>query len=693
MTVYRDAWGIPHVRAESVTELAFEQGRATAADRAWQLEIGRLRAEGRTATLVGEAGVEWDRFARRTRLAETAQRAYDALSAEAQAFVSAYVDGVNAAVDGGLTAVELDELDATPGQWQPWTPLGVFLVQHILFGSIASKLWRQRVADVAGEEALDLLRTEGLPHGSNAYAVAGGLTASGRPLVAGDPHRLFEDPNVYAQVRLACPEFDVVGFAFPGVPGVQHFAHAGEVAWGVTNAAADYQDVYLERLERRDGGVWALGPDGWEECAAHVEKIEVRDGAPVEVEVIVTGRGPVFLGEPHKHAMSARTTSWALGDLGFEALLPLLRARTVADVDLAFAHWVEPVNNFVIADSQGTVLHRVGGKVPQRPEPHWQLPADGTAGHGWTGWVEPLPRTPVPADGRIVTANDRISEEYAEIGDDFAPSYRADRITELLDGLMAGRTDLTAEQAGAVLTDTHQNAGQVLLAAIKDLADLEDAADDVRRRLLEWDGAMDADSAGAALYSAVRDAAVARICAAPDLAMLHEENPYGDLWAPWFRLAGRVAVSLHVILQVERPFGLDRSEVLRGALADVAAVPAADAPDTWGAVHTFHAIHELESFGIHRAPVAPATPMPGDSDCVVATSPLTGTTLTVRGPVARYVWDLADRPGAERGSLWAVPLGAAGDPHGVHHHDQHDLWTSGRFVPVVTDWDQLEEER
>lgn len=682
MTVYRDDWGIPHVRAESVTELAFEQGRVTAADRAWQLDIGRLRAEGRTATLVGEPGVEWDEFARRSRLADTAQRAYAALSAETQAFVSAYVDGVNAAIDAGATAVELDELRATPGRWEPWTPLGVFLVQHILFGSIASKLWRQRVAEVAGDDALGWLRTESLPHGSNAYAVGRGLTADWSPLVAGDPHRVFEDPNVYAQVRLACPEFDVAGFAFPGVPGVQHFAHAGDVAWGVTNAAADYQDVYTEQLERRGDSIWALGPGGWERCAAHVEKIEVRDGAPVEIEVVVTDRGPVFLGGPDAaQAMSMRTTSWALGDLGFEALLPLLRARTVGDVDLAFEHWVEPVNNFVIADRQGTVLHRVGGRVPQRPESHWQLPADGAAGHGWTGWVEPLPRTPVSDDDYIVTANDRISPAYAAIGDDFAPSFRADRIRELLDK----HTGLMSTHAGAILTDAHQNAGQVLLAAIKDLSDLAVGAEDVRRRLLDWDGAMDADSAGAALFSAVRDAVVQRICAAPDLAMLREENPYGELWAPWFRLPGRIAVSLHVILQAERPFGIDLDEVIGGALDEVAA---AEVPDTWGDAHAFHAIHDFQLLGIDREPAVPATPMPGDSDCIVATTPIPGTNLTARGPVARYVWDLAEG----NTSWWVVPLGAAGDPRDVHHHDQHQLWATGQYIPVVTDWDKLTEE-
>jgi len=153
MTVYRDAWGIPHVRADSVTELAFEQGRVTAVDRAWQLEIGRRRGDGRTAAMLGAAGVEWDTFSRRAGLADTAQRAFDRLSAETRAFVEAYVDGVNEAFDRGVTAAELDELGTTPGRWQPWTPLSVFLVEHILFGSFPSKLWRHRLAAVVGDDA------------------------------------------------------------------------------------------------------------------------------------------------------------------------------------------------------------------------------------------------------------------------------------------------------------------------------------------------------------------------------------------------------------------------------------------------------------------------------------------------------------------------------------------------------------
>ena len=114
--------------------------------------------------------------------------------------------------------------------------------------------------------------------GSNAWAVHGSLRA-GAPLVAGDPHRLLELPGVYQQVRLACPEFDAVGFAFPGVPGLPHFGHAGHAAWGITNAMADYQDLFAEELRRTASGIEARGPPGWEP-ARPGETVLVRGAEP-----------------------------------------------------------------------------------------------------------------------------------------------------------------------------------------------------------------------------------------------------------------------------------------------------------------------------------------------------------------------------------------------------------------------------
>jgi len=662
MTVWRDAWGIPHVRGRDVLEVAFEQGRATAQDRRWQLEIERLRGEGRAAELVGDGGVEWDVFARRARIAETARRAYDRLADETRAFVDAYVDGVRAGLDTA-PAPELDRLGPPPGQWQPWTPLAVFLVQHIHFATYPTKLWRHRIATTVGPEAVDLFRTEGLPNGSNAFALGGGRTSSGQPLVAGDPHRIFEAPNVYAQVGLACPEFDVIGFAFPGVPGVQHFAHAGEVAWAVTNAMADYQDVFAERLERRGDEVWAKGPDGPELVARTVEMVAVRDGAPVEVEVLVTARGPVVVGGPDDaEAFSLRAPSYVLGDLGFEALLPLLRARSVADVDTALGHWVEPVNNWLVADRAGRVLHRVGGRVPTRD------------GNDWTGWVADLPRIEVPPDGRAITANDRTTPDFDVLSDHFAPRFRAGRIAELLDG--AG--SMAVPEAVAVLADTRQNAGRGLLDALDALTGLAAPAARLTEQLRSWDGRMDAVSREAALFVAVRAAVVERICAAEVLAPLREPCPYGGLYAPWFHLPTRVAASLHLLLDRERAFGLDLGQLLADAVTEVAE---RSPGGTWGEHHVFAPLHALSAFGLDPGDLVPTPPDPrlaGDSDCVAATGWLPGHDGCVRGPVARYVWDLADRTR----SRWAVPLGASGEPGSPHAADQFAAWSSAVLVPV-----------
>ncbi len=660
--VFRDEWGIPHVRGASPTEVARLQGWATARDRAWQLEIERLRGEGRTAELLGPAGLEWDVFARRARLAAVARAAFERLDGETQGFLTAYVEGVRSGLEIA-SSPELDGLGPAPGTWQPWTPLAVFWVQQILFGSYPSKLFGARAARVLGAEA-GLFRTEGLAGGSNAYAVGGGRTRSGRPLVAGDPHRLFEAPNVYLQVRLACTDpddpFDVVGMTFPGVPGVQHFAHAGEVAWGITNAMADYQDLFRIDLTRDEDGSVRSGSGP---VRRSVERVLVRDQEPIEVEVLETDRGPVVLGGPDDGwGQVLRTPGHELGDLGFGALLPLLRARSVADVEAAVAHWVEPVNSWVIADVAGEVVHTVGGRVPRREE----------SGE-WTGWVDPLPRRTASAAGAVVTANDRCMPEFDVLADAFAPPFRANRIRQLLDD--AGPLD--AEQAIAVLADTTQTAGKALLALVP--------VDLLPAKLPEWDGAMD-DSPVAAWYAALRTEVVDRICAAPALAPLREPSAYGSLYEPWFDLPARVASALHVILAAERPFGLDPRALVAEAARTVH--ESADTA-TWPQRHRFWPLHALEQLGLPHARTTPATALPGDTDTVRCNAWVPGTTVTVRGSVARYAWDLADRDS----SRWVVPLGAGGAPDSIHHTDQHETWASGGAVRVVTDWSLLTEEK
>ncbi|MBO4256322.1 penicillin acylase family protein, partial [Streptomyces griseorubiginosus] len=300
--IHRDAWGIPHLRAGGVRDLARAQGVVTARDRAWQLEVERHRAQGTSASFLGPEALPWDVFARRARLDDTARRCWTALEErdpETAEWVAAYVDGVNRELPA-TTAPEFARSGLAPGRWEPWTPLGVWLATHILFAGFPAKLWREQAIRHLGPESVALFATDGpATAGSNGWLVGGARTTTGHAVIAGDPHRFIEDPGVYQQIHLSCPDFDVVGLAVPGVPGIAHFGHTGTVAWAITNAMADYQDLYRERLRRTGAGVEALGPDGvWRRAVRQVETVAVAGEAPVEVEVLETERGPVIAGGP-----------------------------------------------------------------------------------------------------------------------------------------------------------------------------------------------------------------------------------------------------------------------------------------------------------------------------------------------------------------------------------------------------------
>ncbi|MGV9989369.1 penicillin acylase family protein [Streptomyces sp. NPDC003374] len=733
--VHRDAWGVPHLRAGDVLALARAQGRVTALDRAWQLEVERHRSQGTTAAFLGAPALAWDLFARRARLDDTARRCSAALEErdpETARWVRAYTEGVNEGLaEGARRAPEFAATGLAPGHWEPWHPLGVWLGTHILFAGFPAKLWREQVVRHLGAAAVGLFATDGPgTSGSNGWLVSGGRTAGGGALIAGDPHRFVEDPGVYQQIRLACLEFDVVGLAVPGVPGIAHFGHAGTVAWAITNAMADYQDVYRERLRRTGAGVEALGPDGaWHRAARHTETVEVAGEDPVEVEIVETDRGPLIAGGPDglgglggpdgplvqvglagpdvpyepygpdgpdgpddpddpddpdgpagppdpPLAVSLRHPPRVTADLGFGALLPLLRARTAGDVDRAFDAWAEPVNVVLAADTDGGVLHRVAGRVPLRAEdnrvrlvPAWE------PGHEWRGWHQP-PRGGL-TDGVAVMANQRGLA--APLGVEFAPPHRADRIRALL----AGRAEWSADDMPALHTDTHLASAAPLLdrLAALDGAELTPGAARLRDRLLRWNRRMDAGSRDAGAFAAVRAAVVARLAAHPVFAPLAEPPGYPEVLLPWLALLPRIGYALENLLRADDLYGIDRAAIVRAALEEVAGRPGR----TWGERHRLAPWRALPG----AAAPYDGPGLSGDHDCVLCTSSVPGVTdLAARGPVARYVWDVAHR----ENSRWVVPFGADGVPGAPHHRDQLPLWVAGDLVPVVTDWARLEKE-
>ncbi|WP_328525576.1 GNAT family N-acetyltransferase [Kribbella sp. NBC_00359] len=661
--VFRDTYGVPHLQAGDPLALAYLQGINVARDRAWQVEFERRRYLGTSAAFLGPEAAGWDVFARQARLADTARRCFEALDDETREWITAYVEGVNHALPGGARrAPEFAETGLTLQEWEPWTPLGIWLAVHVLFAGFPSKLWRTHVARHLGDEALELFSSEG-PHtsGSNGWLIPGSLTTSGQAIVAGDPHRYIESPGVYQQIQLTCPEYDVLGLAVPGIPGLAHFGHTGKVAWAITNAMADYQDLYAEQLRRTGSGVEALGPEGWTACAVHTEVVEVSGADPIEVDVIETDRGPMIM-----DGISLRYPPRVTNRLGFEALPKLLRATTVDDVDAAFEEWVEPVNVVLAADTAGGLLHRTAGMVPRRDEsnrlrvvPAWE------AEHQWDGWHDPMPRATV--DGPAVMANAR--ELAAPLGVEFATPHRSRRIRELL----ASRPTWSVGEMPDIHTDTFLGSAGSILDLLPGLEDLSEQAVALRTELLGWDRRMDAASTTASSYAALRKALVSRLT---DHFTMLENAECAEVFAPWMDALTHVSFALENLIATDLLPDVNIGWLAREALEEVAA---RKARPPWGETHQLSPLHAL------RGPVFAPDEEPfdlgvsGDHHCVMSTSSLPGLTdVCVRGSAARYAFDLADRSA----SGWVVPLGASGVLGDPHHHDQLPLWQRGELAPV-----------
>jgi penicillin amidase len=468
--IWRDPRGIPHIKAPSRNDAFAALGFAHARDRLWQMEALLRRGTGRYAEWLGKPALAGDILARQLGVSAASQRDYEALGADARGMLEAYAAGVNAFIATGYRPIEYRLLQTEPRTWLPWHSIATMRQIGFLMGSFWWKLWRACALPIVGAEGVSKLRFEdggaellcvppGLEKGpyraaldalqpglrallevaapdvtgggSNNWALSPQRTATGRPMLAGDPHRVLEMPNMYAQVHLACDEFDVVGLTVPGVPGFPHFGHSETVAWCVTHAFVDIHDLYVERFS--DDGRTCLFKDAWAPVHTRREEISVKGEAAVTIDVTETRHGPVIAGDPRSGAgLALRSMQFAELDKSFDTLLPMLRAKTVASFYEATRGWGLIDHNLVAGDVSGSIGYRVRGLVPRRPRSNGWLPVPGWTGeHEWDGVVpfERMPSLMDPRDGAIVTANNRVAEEGEDyLCTDAMPPHRARRV-------------------------------------------------------------------------------------------------------------------------------------------------------------------------------------------------------------------------------------------------------------------------
>jgi penicillin amidase len=505
-TISRDALGVPHISAASVEDAIFLQGFVTAQDRMWQMDALRRLAAGELAEVIGRQALETDEESRRLRLGRIAEESEQAMPAADRAIVAAYARGVNFYLETqrGRLPLEFTILNYQP---RPWTRRDSVLAGLQMYRTLTNN-WRDEInkfhmlqhGDRGKVDFLFPPRTgaEAQP-GSNAWAISGARSATGRPILANDPHLDLAIPSTWYMVHLRAPGLDVTGVSLPGAPAVI-IGHNQRIAWGLTNLQFDVQDLYREQFDQQSGRYVFHG----QVVQARPERnaIAVKGAKPVVFDQWVTRHGPVFLND-EKQNYALRWTAADASSFQYP-FLDIDRARNWAEFTAALARFPGPGQNFVYADVDGNIGYHATGRLPIRaPNCAGDVPADGALGDcEWQGVIpfDDLPQFYNPASGMIVTANQNpfpLDYKYPVAGN-FAPHYRSRGIRLMLQSRAKWLpADMLAVQKDVYSAFADFLAGQIVAAwdSTKNRTTSDPSVADAVSLLRNWTGQMEKKTA------------------------------------------------------------------------------------------------------------------------------------------------------------------------------------------------------
>ncbi len=737
-----DVYGIPHIYAQNEADAMFALGYVHARDRLWQMDFSRRAAQGKLAEVMGPSALEHDTFMRTLGINRLAQKSVERVKGHRALYenMSAYAWGVNSYIAGIMPErlpPEFGSMDYQPGPWTPqdslaiekamaWELCGSF--DDLYLATLVEKLGQEtvdelfpvdrykeipiippRAAVAAGAGTAEPLESSNREHasiheaytrmagmashqfrilgggnsfGSNNWVIDGTKSASGKPILASDPHFGFHLPSIWYAAHIVAEDLDVIGVTMPGLPIVL-IGHNRHVAWGVTNTQADVTDFYLEQLNEENTHYRYEGQ--WKPLHVFVETITVRGQEPRELTVYATEHGPVFSLSPTNLAIK-----WigAEPDDDAHAFYLLNHAVDYDDFAAAMQTLNAPAMNFAYADANGMIAMWVAGLFPIRRSGLGRVPVDGaSSAFEWTGFVPRIdtPHTVNPSEGYLASANQRPApKQYPYyLGYEWDPGYRARRINQLL----SSHEKISLEQMKAFQADVYDTAAESMLphliAACKDDFEEGKLYAQVLEILAAWDFHTTTDSSAPTIWwkwlDRFRDAVWEDEWKAAGIESPSESWGHTDLnkWQP----------PLEVLEQLvaEKPTSKwfdDVSTENRETLRECASQSLRDAVDElrenlgidtsewrWGALNRLRIDH-----------------LSGDPLFGRAGHPLSGSDLTLcargsggdvtSGSTWRMVVDFSDLAGA----VGIFPGGQSGNPQAPHYDDLIDIWARDEYI-------------
>jgi penicillin amidase len=708
--ILRDRAGVPHIFAHSGSDLYFGLGVAMAQDRLWQMDRLRRRSLGRQAEILGPSYVAADIAHLTVGIDAMAEREPALMDGETHALVTAFTAGINRQIAAFGTAppIEFQLLGYAPA---PFTVGDIVAIARGIWWSLNGRIDRIAAAEAARFLPTEALRTAYLTPeasenivlppgigsgpafaagsddatGSNNWAIAGARSATGSPLLAGDPHQPFWVPSSWYEYGLHGPDDHAAGCGHPGMPGLLWGCN-GRIGWTLTNNAASARDLYREDVDPADPARYRDG-DVWRRFTVREASIPVRGEAGRALTIRSTVRGPIVndlipaVTEGGEKPLSLRWVGAEhLDDM--RALIALSRARDWPGFRAALRDWSVAIFNFIYADADGNVGYQMAGRVPVRGR---VTPGFRDAANPADRWVrkiafENLPSAYNPKRGYLASANQRIvPPDYAEpIYGAYSQGHRGVRIDEAFAAMPS------ADRAATIALQNDvkgPRAARMIPHILRHLVSPDTKA--VAGALAGWDCGYTLASPGPTVFETfmyVWQRAVLGVhLPARLLDLAHQQTGLAmalleDPDMAYFE-RGTQAMVQDVARQTEAH--------LRATLGDD------PAGWTWGRVHIAHWRHPAATPSSADAFDIGPHPVDGGSHTVRNTGGEMPPHTAGSGAEYRIVVDFTD-PDA---FLAVQNIGNSGVPGSPHYRDQFQPWLDGTYHTVHLRRDRLEQDR
>jgi len=481
--IYFDSLAVPYIIAENDEDVAFTLGYLHASERMFSMDIMRRAGEGRLSEIFGVETVPFDRMFRTVGLSRTAKMIKEKMNPEGLILLEAYSRGVNFYLKEKKNKypVEFDVLGYQPEEWKPEHSIIVIRMMawelnigwwtDLAFTELVQKLGEEKVKEIlpgypenaptiippnikkfsqinsnfieTDKAFRNFIGMTGTHLGSNNWVVSSQLSASGKPIIANDPHLAYRAPGIWYAAVIKSPLWNASGVTLPGVPGVV-IGKNNDISWTLTNIMTDETDFYFETLD--SSRTKYLLDGSWKDLNIIGDTIKVRDVGSVAIEIKYTQRGPIisqihpytFIFNNDQSTYPTISMRWLGSEFSDEmdAFLKINKAKNWSEFKSAVEEFNTPGQNFVYADKEGNIGYVFGGALPIRPTNTTTFVYDGSSSNNdWKGYVprNELPYLFNPSQEYIATANNKVINDFKyHITNLWEPSSRIERITELL---------------------------------------------------------------------------------------------------------------------------------------------------------------------------------------------------------------------------------------------------------------------